>query len=104
MALIEWKKDETVAILTMNSGENRHNPDFTAAILKALDEIEADPEITSVVIASSDPKSWSQGIDLVWVTGAFNEKRFQDVKSSPPSTATPSATAASWPAAAISAS
>ncbi len=80
MALIEWKKDETVAILTMNSGENRHNPDFTAAILKALDEIEADPEITSVVIASSDPKSWSQGIDLVWVTGAFNEKRFQDVK------------------------
>jgi len=80
MALLEWKKDETVAILTMTAGENRHNPDFTKAILKALDEIEADPAITSVVIASNDPKNWSQGIDLAWITGAFNEKRFQDVK------------------------
>ncbi|MGV8079458.1 MAG: enoyl-CoA hydratase/isomerase family protein [Syntrophales bacterium] len=80
MAMLEWKKDESVAVITMTSGENRHNPDFTAAILKALDEIEADPEITSVVIASSDPKNWSQGIDLVWITGAFNEKRYQDIK------------------------
>ncbi|PKN32685.1 MAG: enoyl-CoA hydratase/isomerase family protein [Deltaproteobacteria bacterium HGW-Deltaproteobacteria-19] len=80
MALIEWKKDETVAILTMTGGENRHNPDFTAAILQAFDEIEADPAITSVVIASNDAKNWSQGIDLAWITGAFNEKRFQDIK------------------------
>ncbi|NPU85007.1 MAG: enoyl-CoA hydratase/isomerase family protein [Syntrophaceae bacterium] len=80
MALIEWKKDETVAIATMTGGENRHNPDFTKAVLTTLDEIEADPAITSVVITSSDPKNWSQGIDLAWITAAYNEKRFQDVK------------------------
>ena len=48
MALLEWKKDDTVAILTMTNGENRHNPDFTAAILQAFDEIEADPAVREV--------------------------------------------------------
>lgn len=71
MSVIEWKKVETVGVITMNNGENRHNPDFTRAILAAFDEIEADPGISSVVIASSDPKNWSQGIDLVWMTDAM---------------------------------
>jgi enoyl-CoA hydratase/carnithine racemase len=71
MSVIEWKKVETVGVITMNNGENRHNPDFIRAILTAFDEIESDPGISSVVIASSDPKNWSQGIDLVWMTDAM---------------------------------
>ena len=71
MSVIEWKKVETVGVITMNNGENRHNPDFIRTILTAFDEIEADPGISSVVIASSDPKNWSQGIDLVWMTDAM---------------------------------
>lgn len=71
MSVIEWKKVETVGVITMNNGENRHNPDFIRAILTAFDEIEANPGISSVVIASSDPKNWSQGIDLAWMMDAM---------------------------------
>ncbi len=74
MAIIEWKKDGTVAIMTMNNGENRHNPDFNRAILNAFDEIENDETVSSVVITSSDQKNWSQGIDVEWIMGAMNNK------------------------------
>jgi len=57
MSIIEWKKDESVAIMTMNNGENRHNPDFIKAILMAFDEIENDETISSVIITSSDKKT-----------------------------------------------
>jgi enoyl-CoA hydratase/carnithine racemase len=45
MAVLEWKKEDSVAVITLTNGENRHNPDFVAAFLAALDEIERDTEI-----------------------------------------------------------
>jgi enoyl-CoA hydratase/carnithine racemase len=80
MSIIEWKKVETVGIITMNNGENRHNPDFIRAILTAFDEIEGDPAISSVIIASSDPKNWSQGIDLQWMTDAMAKNDLQGIR------------------------
>lgn len=80
MAILEWKKDETVAVITMTNGENRHNPAFCKAIQEALDEIEQDAAISSVVIASSDEKNWSQGIDLEWMTGRMQEKDLQAMR------------------------
>ena len=74
MGILEWRKEDTVAIITMTNGENRHNPDFVAAFLGALDEIEKDPSICSVVILSGDTKSWSQGIDLNWIMGKMQQK------------------------------
>ena len=80
MSIVEWKKDETVAIVMLNNGENRHNPDFVNAILEAFDEIEKDESIYSVVITSSDPKNWSLGIDLEWIGGAMANKEYQNIK------------------------
>jgi len=80
MAIIEWKKVETVGVITMNNGENRHNPEFIRAILTSFDEIEADPKISSVIIASSDPKNWSQGIDLQWITDAMAKNDLQGIR------------------------
>ncbi|MCX5818716.1 MAG: enoyl-CoA hydratase/isomerase family protein, partial [Deltaproteobacteria bacterium] len=80
MSVIEWKKVETVGVITMNNGENRHNPDFIRALLTAFDEIEGDPGISSVIIASSDPKNWSQGIDLQWITGAMAKNDLQGMR------------------------
>lgn len=80
MSILEWKKDQTVAVITMTAGENRHNPDFTAAILKAFDEIEQDESVSSVVIASNDAKNWSQGIDLQWLMAVFNNKDYPAIK------------------------
>jgi len=67
MAILEWKKDGTVAVLTLTNGENRFNPEFNAAFLRAFDEVEADAGISAVIIISNDAKNWSQGIDLIWM-------------------------------------
>jgi enoyl-CoA hydratase/carnithine racemase len=80
MSRIEWKKTEAVAVLTMNDGENRQNPDFVRAVLAAFDEIEQDSEISSVIISSSDRKNWSLGIDLQWMSGAIGENNLQGMK------------------------
>ena len=80
MAIIEWKKVETVGVITMNNGENRHNPEFIRTILTSFDEIEADPKISSVIIASSDPKNWSQGIDLQWMTDAMAKNDLRGIR------------------------
>jgi enoyl-CoA hydratase/carnithine racemase len=80
MAIIEWKKVETVGVITMNNGENRHNPEFIRAILTSFDEIEGDPKISSVIIASNDPKNWSQGIDLQWITDAMAKNDLQGIR------------------------
>ncbi|MDA8125052.1 MAG: enoyl-CoA hydratase/isomerase family protein [Deltaproteobacteria bacterium] len=71
MSKIAWEKWESVGVITMNDGENRHNPDFVREILSAFDDIEKDPGISAVVLSSSDPKNWSLGIDLQWISGAM---------------------------------
>lgn len=67
MPIVLWEKKDTVAVLTMNNRENRMNLDFANAMIKALDEILDDKSNFAVVIASSDEKNWSQGIDLQWL-------------------------------------
>jgi enoyl-CoA hydratase/carnithine racemase len=80
MAILEWKKDGAVAVVTLTNGENRHNPEFVTAFLAALDEIEKDPTLTSVVILSGDAKSWSQGIDLNWMMAKMQIKDVQAIR------------------------
>ncbi len=80
MAVVEWKKDGTVAIMIMNTSENRHNPDFAVTLLKVFDEIEADKEITSIVLTSVDAKNWSLGIDLTWITGAMTNQKLDEIR------------------------
>jgi enoyl-CoA hydratase/carnithine racemase len=80
MSSIEWQKMETVGVITMNHGENRHNPDFVCAILAAFDEIEQDEAISSVIIGSSDAKNWSLGIDLQWMSAAMVSHDHQGIR------------------------
>lgn len=80
MASMEWKKDESVAVITMNDGENRHHPEFVKAFLAILEDIEKDASVSSVVIRSSDQKNWSQGLDLNWLKARTQEKDFQAIR------------------------
>jgi enoyl-CoA hydratase/carnithine racemase len=79
MSLVKWEKDETVAVLTMTNGENRHNPDYTAEMLKAYDEIMADEEIKALVLTSNDPKNFSLGVDLGWMMQMQQKKDIQGI-------------------------
>ncbi len=78
MDIVNWTKDETVAIVTMNNGENRHNPAWTKRMLQVFDEITADKEVKSLVLTASDEKFWNLGIDTQWMTGLLEKN---DVKT-----------------------
>lgn len=78
MALMHWRKEDEVAVITWDNGENRHNPTFVGELLTCFDEIEADTSTSAVVITSSDQKNWSQGIDLQWIMGAFSDPNRHD--------------------------
>ncbi|MCX5850757.1 MAG: enoyl-CoA hydratase/isomerase family protein [Deltaproteobacteria bacterium] len=81
MAIIEWKKEGTSALLVMNNGENRHNLAFAGAMLDTFASIMADPSVDNVVIVSSDPRCWSLGVDVDWVTARYHEQDFQSIKA-----------------------
>ena len=67
MANFEYQLDEHVAVLTMNSGENRFNFPFFEGFLEILDEIEHHTEAKVLVVKASDEKIWCNGIDLDWL-------------------------------------
>lgn len=67
MAIVEWKKDDTVAVMIMNNSENLNNPEWAAAMMAVYNEIEADEEVKALVLTSSDPKHFCLGVDLNWV-------------------------------------
>ncbi len=67
MAEIEYTLDETTAIMTLNSGENRFNPDFLQSFFEVLDDIENNTEARTLVVKSAHEKIFSNGIDLEWL-------------------------------------
>jgi len=80
MTIIEWEKDESVAIIKLNNGENRQNLVFAQTLSRVLDEILDDPTIYAAVITSTDPKNWSQGIDIDWLGKQFQDQAFDNIK------------------------
>ena len=80
MAVVKWKRDESVAVIIMENGENRFNPVFNREFLHVFDEIEQDKAATSVVIVSTDAKNWSQGIDLIWLQSCMAENDSQAIR------------------------
>ncbi len=81
MAVIEWEKDESVAIISMANGANKQNLAFANTMNSIFDEILEDKEIFSIIITSSDEKNFSQGIDVEWLGGKLNEKDLEPIKS-----------------------
>ncbi len=80
MPISYTRENNTVALITMDSGENRHNPEFVKNFLDALDAIEADKSFKAVVICSKDDKFWSLGIDTAYTGKAVAEGRLQELK------------------------
>ena len=79
MSIMNWVKDETVAILTLTNGENRQNLVFSKTLNTMLDEIIADKTVTALIITSNDAKNFSQGIDVEWIMGQMQKNEHQPV-------------------------
>ena len=67
MARFDYELKEHVALVTMNSGENRFNYDFLAEFMELLDKLENETEASVLVVTSGHDKIWSNGIDLEWL-------------------------------------
>jgi len=78
MALVEYALDENVAIVTLNNGENRFNPDFIRAYLDVMDKIENETQALTLLVRSSHDKIFTNGLDLDWLLPVIQKK---DVKT-----------------------
>ncbi|MEN6622671.1 MAG: enoyl-CoA hydratase/isomerase family protein [Smithella sp.] len=69
MSTMELKKEGTVFVLSLTNGAqaNTITDDVIAEYNAALDEVEAAPGNAALVVTSSDPKYWSNGIDREWL-------------------------------------
>ena len=70
--MITLKKKDSIYYLTMDAGENRWNTTFVRDIAEALDEIENDEGPGALITSSTNPKFFSNGLDLDWMQSPEN--------------------------------
>lgn len=80
MAAVQYAIEAHVAVLTLNSGENRFNPTFLSDFLKALDDIEKLTDATTLVATGADEKIFTNGIDLEWLVPIIQSRDTQSAK------------------------
>ena len=80
MGLVDIEIDQHVAIVTLNDGENRFNPNFLNAFLDALDEIEQQTQAATMVVKGHHEKIFSNGIDLEWLVPIIQQGDIQKAK------------------------
>ena len=61
-------RDGDVFLLNLGADENRFNPEWVAAVIAALDEVEA-AEGPKALVTHAEGKFWSNGLDLAWIGG-----------------------------------
>ncbi|MEM0977943.1 MAG: enoyl-CoA hydratase/isomerase family protein [Pseudomonadota bacterium] len=81
MTVVTCEVQGSVAVITMDNGENQQDLAFAQAMMAALDAAEADKGVKAIVITSPHEKSWSTGVNLGWLMAAMNEGRHDDVKA-----------------------
>ena len=70
--MITLEKKDSIYYLTMDSEENRWNTAFVRDIAEALDEIENDEGPGALITSSTNPKFFSNGLDLDWMQSPEN--------------------------------
>ena len=65
--MIKLEKKESIYFLTMDAEENRWNTTFVREIAETLDTIENDQGPGALITSSTNPKFFSNGLDLDWM-------------------------------------
>lgn len=81
MAKVEFILDEKVAVVSLNDGENRFNPEFLEAFLRVLDTIEQETEARTLVVRATDEKNFCNGIDLNWIAPLLKSGEKEPIKA-----------------------
>ncbi|MDO8956224.1 MAG: enoyl-CoA hydratase/isomerase family protein [Deltaproteobacteria bacterium] len=81
MAKVEFILDEKVAVVSLNDGENRFNPEFLEAFLRVLDTIEQETEARTLVVLATDEKIFCNGIDLNWIAPLLKSGEKEPIKA-----------------------
>ncbi len=81
MTIVQLKKENDIAVVTMCNGANRQNMVFAEQMIRCLDKILEDKTLYSMVLTSSDEKNFSQGIDLEWLKQKFEDQDFVSIKT-----------------------
>jgi Delta3-Delta2-enoyl-CoA isomerase len=78
MSLTDYALDGTVAVVRLNSGENKLNLAFVNSFMKTLDDIETSTNANAIVVTSTHDKIFSNGLDLDWVVPTINSGKLAD--------------------------
>jgi enoyl-CoA hydratase/carnithine racemase len=81
MAQVEYALDEHVAVVTLNDGENRFNPDFLNAFIALMDDIENKTDVQTLMVKSAHEKIFCNGIDLEWLAPVIQKGDMAAAKS-----------------------
>lgn len=81
MAIVEYRLEEHLAVVTLNSGENRFNPDFMNAFLEVLDAVENETEACTLIVTSAHEKIFANGLDLDWLMPVVQRKDVNAAKN-----------------------
>ncbi len=81
MAKVEFILDEKAAVVSLNDGENRFNPEFLEAFLRVLDTIEQETEARTLVVRATDEKIFCNGIDLNWIAPLLKSGEKEPIKA-----------------------
>jgi len=81
MAIANWKKEGTVAVVTLSNGANFQNLNFSTRMNEIFDEVLADDGVYALVLTSDDVKNFSQGVDIGWLGQRLQENDFESMKA-----------------------
>lgn len=80
MEKITYRLENEVAVVSLNSGENRFNNNFLDAFLSVMDDIENNTGARTLIVTSSHEKIFSNGIDLDWLSQFISAGQIDEVR------------------------
>jgi Delta3-Delta2-enoyl-CoA isomerase len=73
LAALNLTLEQSVAIITMNEGDNKLNPDMCTSLLEILDKVEKETGALTLVVTSGHDRIWSNGFDTDWIQARLAE-------------------------------